>query len=758
MEKWAIEAVPTEKDPCRYALLFKGDLKDILAVIREFGSKCGRPRRTDSSEGFNFQLFISYLDQVELGKLTGMLTELAPGKGPAPQAQPELPAPLPASAVETQIQAQPPQPAPTPVPAPAPAPELPVLTPPPTMVQFPESQTPPAQAPAPLPFGFPSQAEPAPAPLPASAMETQIQTQPPQPAPAPAPTPAPAPAPELPVLTPPPTVAQPPAPLPFGFPSQPVVPAPVIEQLPLTQPTDAAEPVKTAPVAVPSSPQPFLAGPELPALAGQTLAAQAPAPAPTPTPTGGRAPMPPTPGAPPPGPPLLSPEAMSSPGSGAAAAPPAPASAQPPAQAAPAGQPGSALAPAVSLTRPGRTPKPLWGVGMGLEEKTDLENILVGPFNRFSHAAAASVVGAPGNMYNPLFIFGPSGVGKSHMIRAIGTGLEKALGGGVLLTSGVRLAHAVGRSLEEGKYPELEKRFADSKALLVDDLHLLNVTDENKASLAKIFALFFSRSLQVVLTSFYPARALGSLEESLKISLRKGWSVDMKLASGESQKDMVLSSFSRHKAELTNDEVGLFVTRLGKNYAELSRWTRRFVTLRSLLEAQDVPASFDKVLQLLFPGDPAEDAKEIPTAQEVEAVRQKPAPAPGADPLNLAFVFPKGTEAFASFVSDRFYDCAAKNRIAASYKHVLFGSYDADQPLGVPFQIGEMCRKAGADAALVVGPPSSSKLTARLGEFSHAVGHILEGIEVPFAWIPYDGMKVPGNFLRAHLDFMARLE
>jgi hypothetical protein len=451
---------------------------------------------------------------------------------------------------------------------------------------------------------------------------------------------------------------------------------------------------------------------------------------------------------------LLGPEALA-----AAGAPQgAPGAASAPAVAAGTPAPAAAAKPAVALERAAMTPKALWGVEMALDEKIDLETIMVGPFNRFSHAAAASVVGAPGNMYNPLFIFGPSGVGKTHMIRAIGTGLEKALGGGVLLTSGVRLANAVARSLEGGKFPELEKRFADSKALLVDDLHLLNVTDENKASLAKIFALFFSRNLQVVLTSFYPARALGSLEESLKISLRKGWSVDMKLASGDSQKDMTLAAFGRLKTELTNDECGLFVAKLGKSYSELSRWSRRFITLRTLLEAQDVPASFDKVLQMLLPGDPAEDAKEIPTPQEAEAAKKTPPPAPGPSAPNLAFVFPKGAEAFAPWVTAQFYEIAARNRVAASYKHVLYGSYDADQPLGVPFQIGEMCRKAAADAAIVVGPSGASKLATRIGEFSHAVGHILEGLEIPVGWLPYDGLKVNGNYLRAHLDIMARTE
>ncbi|MBI4679337.1 MAG: ATP-binding protein [Elusimicrobia bacterium] len=795
MEKWAIEAVPTEKDPCRYALLFKGVLKDILGVIREFGTKCKRPRRTDSSEGFNYQLIISYLDEEELRKLTGMLTELAPGRGPkesGPASAPEPQAPQQPPAVEppvahvfpdgagdarppvltappapTAVQPAAPSPAPfglTPVEAPAPVAPVPVAqapaqpSPPANAfpeggrdlaLQYPGRPGPPASPASPLaPFANepPATIFVRPAELPAPTLMPPTSEPPAtifvRPADLPAQPAAPGPAP----LEPAPIVIPPPQ-------TKPLVVGPGIEQLPLTQPTEAPEPVRTTRVDLPAGPEPFLPGPELPALVNQPPPAAPPAPRavpgappppglgdfmappPPPVPTVGRAPMPPTPGLPQPG-----------------TQPAEPGAPEPGAQA-----PG-ALAPAVSLTRSAKTTKPLWGLGMASDDRIDLNSIQVGPYNRFSHAAAASVVGAPGNMYNPLFIFGPAGVGKTHMIKAIGAELEKALQGGALLTSGSQLANAVSRSLEEGKFPELERTFAESKALLVDDLHLLNVTDENKASLAKVFALFFSRSLQVVLTSFYPARSLGALEESLKISLRKGWSVDMKLATGDAQKDMVLGAFSRLRVDLTNDEAGLFLTKLGKNYAELLKWTRRMITLRNLLEAQELPSNFDRLMTAMFPGDPAEDAQDIPTVAEIDAARRFAPPASGPGAGNLAFVLPKGGEGMAPWVTQQFYGVAAKNRIAASYKHALFGSYDADQPLGVPFQIGEMCRKAGADAALIVGPPSTSKLTGRIGEFSHAVGHILEGLDIPMGWLPFDGMKVPVNYLRIHLDLMTRTE
>ncbi|MBI5211626.1 MAG: ATP-binding protein [Elusimicrobia bacterium] len=682
MEKWQLQPHPSESDPTRYVLSFKGEVKDVLSVVKRFGSKCGRPRRITNREGFNYALFLNEFSQDQLEQLTKMLIAIVPSTGP------ELLAPLTPSQP-----AAPPMPVFTPPPAPAPAqpeaPAMPVFTPPP--------------APAPVQPEAPPMPVFAPPPAPAPAV-----TQPAQPAPT-----------VFAAAEPPPAFVQPPGEAVPAF----ALPPPPSASGPTAPAADASNPF------VVESPPPAMAAPPLPG--GSPAVFGAPAPA---SPSDAFASQPPIAGEftlAPPG--LEAPATVAQP---AAAAPGAP----------------------VSMAPPAKVVRPLWGLETALDEKTNLDSIQVGPYNRFSHAAAASVVGAPGNMYNPLFVFGAAGVGKSHMIKAIGGGLEKSLGGGVVLTSGVKLANAVSRALEEGKYPELEKRLGEAKALLVDDIHLLNVTEENQGSLAKIFALFFSRNLQVVLTSLYPARALGALEEALKISLRKGWSVDMKLAAGDAQKEMVTGAFSRLGLELTSDEIGLFVERLGGNMPEAARWVRRFASLRAFQEAQGTPSPFDKELATLFAQEAVAAGLEIPSAQELEAARSFAPPAPGPSARGMAIFVPKGQEPMMAWATSKFYESLLTLKIEASYKHVIFEAYDADQPFGVPFKIGDTARKAAADIALVVGTPPASPLASRVAEFSHAVGHILDGLDIAMGWLPFDGTKNASNLFRVHLDFLAKTE
>jgi hypothetical protein len=106
-----------------------------------------------------------------------------------------------------------------------------------------------------------------------------------------------------------------------------------------------------------------------------------------------------------------------------------------------------------------------------------------------------------------------------------------------------------------------------------------------------------------------------------------------------------------------------------------------------------------------------------------------------------------------TWLVERFYKVGAEFRAPQTYRHVLCESYDAEQPLGVPFQIGESCQRSGAQAALVLGPPREARLAAREGEFAHAVRHILESFGLAAGWVPFTETTTTRPFLAAHLDF-----
>lgn len=419
------------------------------------------------------------------------------------------------------------------------------------------------------------------------------------------------------------------------------------------------------------------------------------------------------------------------------------------AAAAPAATPAPAAAPQLveAAAIPGAAP-----AAEPLRKDWTFETLLVGAYNRFAHAASMSVVSSPGSMYNPLFLYGVPGTGKSHMLHAIAAGLSKGLGDATLfITSGARLSRAAAVAAARKDTSELDKKIADSKALFVDDVHLLAITDQNKDILAKVFKSFFDKNQQVAITSLYPPRALGALEEALKFSFSKGWSVDLKVPSPAVQKDLIAGMSDRIGAQLSSDEIGLLAEKLTQvGYSDMSLWVRRLGTLRKARETSGQPSAFQDMMTACY--DPiiaaSTDAPEVPAGVKFTG----PA-APDLAP-KMAVIVPKGLEGFGAHAANLFVEAGAKNGFPQPCRITLWETYDSSQQFGVPFQIGDICWRAGVTRALVVGPGPDSPLAARQNEFAHAVRRILESGGVSAGWIPYLGTRQPAHFLNAQLDMV----
>ena len=379
------------------------------------------------------------------------------------------------------------------------------------------------------------------------------------------------------------------------------------------------------------------------------------------------------------------------------------------------------------------------------------ETLLVGAYNRFAHAASMSVVSSPGSMYNPLFLYGSAGTGKTHLLYAIATLMSKGLGtASILVTSGARLSRAVSSAAARGGMAAIDKKVADSKAIFVDDIHLLSITDQNKELLVKLFKSFFDRSQQVVLTSIYPPKALGALEEALKFQFSKGWSVDLKIPSPTVQRDLVGSVSDRLGVQLGGDEIGELSDKLTLwGYQDLTLWARRLSVLRRMRTAAAQPASLVEMLRIIY--EPITIGTESPPPN-TSAVTFTPPPAgPGAE--KLAVLVPGGVAGLSAFVCKSFYEAGAKHGFKRAYVHALTEPYDAMQQVGVPFQIADMCNRAGVTRAIIVGPGPDSPLAPRAAEFGHAVRHILDSSGIRTGWVPFSGLLIGGHYVNAHLDF-----
>ena len=147
-----------------------------------------------------------------------------------------------------------------------------------------------------------------------------------------------------------------------------------------------------------------------------------------------------------------------------------------------------------------------------------LETLIAGKSNQLALRAAQAVIEAPGASYNPLFVHGGPGVGKTHMVHAVGNALRRraALSGLVACVSGSQFVDELIAALQEGSVDRWRARYRTAGALIVDDVHALAGKERSQDELFHLFNALHSAGKQVVLASDRPPSEIGELEARLR--------------------------------------------------------------------------------------------------------------------------------------------------------------------------------------------------------------------------------------------------
>jgi chromosomal replication initiator protein DnaA len=147
--------------------------------------------------------------------------------------------------------------------------------------------------------------------------------------------------------------------------------------------------------------------------------------------------------------------------------------------------------------------------------------------NQLAVRAADAIVGVPGSRYNPLFIHGPSGVGKTHLLNAIGNGLVEATGAGVACVPAQLFVDELIAALQEGTVDRWRARYRAATALLLDDVQFVAGKERTQEELFHVFNALYADGKQLVIASDRPPRELTGLEERLRSRFEGGLVVHM---------------------------------------------------------------------------------------------------------------------------------------------------------------------------------------------------------------------------------------
>ncbi|SHE96853.1 chromosomal replication initiator protein DnaA [Ferrithrix thermotolerans DSM 19514] len=253
------------------------------------------------------------------------------------------------------------------------------------------------------------------------------------------------------------------------------------------------------------------------------------------------------------------------------------------------------------------------------DERYSFDTFVIGPSNRFAHAAALSVAEQPASTYNPLFIHGDAGLGKTHLLMAIGNYLAHHYPGlYVRYVSTESFLNEFVNSIRQNKTSEFKARYRQCDVLLVDDVQFLENKEAFQEEFFHTFNSLYGEHKQIVLTSDRPPRALATLEDRLKSRFVMGLTTDIQAPDLETRMAIVSKKVEELGVVVPTEVVSLISTSVKDNIRELEGALTR-VTAFANLTGQPITESLTKRVLADLVGDNDRVSNRPTVRQIVEA-------------------------------------------------------------------------------------------------------------------------------------------
>jgi chromosomal replication initiator protein len=223
------------------------------------------------------------------------------------------------------------------------------------------------------------------------------------------------------------------------------------------------------------------------------------------------------------------------------------------------------------------------GLGLGLNPRNTFESFVVGPNNQIAHAASLAVAQAPARTYNPLFVYGGVGLGKTHLMQAIGQYVwAKKKASRVMYLSSELFINEFIDGIQHNTLVKFRKRYRQADLLLIDDIQFLGGKERSQEEFFHTFNTLFDGHKQIVLSSDRPASEIANLEHRLVSRFEWGLTAELQPPDIETRLAILRKKACTLQIKLHDDVYQFLAVRIRSNVRRLEGALMRVASFASL--------------------------------------------------------------------------------------------------------------------------------------------------------------------------------
>ena len=220
---------------------------------------------------------------------------------------------------------------------------------------------------------------------------------------------------------------------------------------------------------------------------------------------------------------------------------------------------------------------------MDFNPQFNFDNFVVGPSNRFAHGAAIAVSKTPGQVYNPLFLYGPPGVGKTHLLYAIANGIRKTNPeANIVYIKGDQFTNELIAAIQSGRNIEFRNKYREADLFLIDDIQFIAGKESTQEEFFHTFNKLYEEHKQIVMTSDRKPSDMLTLEDRLKTRFEWGLIADIQPPDYETRMAIIKNKAISLGLDLPDDVCNYVAVNVTTNVRQIEGTVKKIMAYRDL--------------------------------------------------------------------------------------------------------------------------------------------------------------------------------